>query len=608
MKVKNLTPKKVILGMRQIIFTFSQTAKLVWKANPRLLIAVLLINTVIGALIFPVFYLEKLTIDVLIKNIGNPLWQEALRYLAWLFFIRVTVGIFQSGLMRISGYLRFSIARVFSGYIDILLAEKMASLDMVTIENPEFKDRFKKVERESGRRAWELALPLSNVPNYFFGLLSTFSLIFFFKPIIALLVFLLAIPEFLIDAKYTKIEYQFESGNFLKYRLWGWMSWYLTTARSFLETKILKISPYFLKRMNDIREEIYTQALKIRRQRESAHFLTYLPQNILTFFFSLYSGFLAIRQTITVGSAQMYIRAVYSFQSNLTGLVGSFLELYENYLFITDLIWFLNLQPTIISGEKEISGKIKKGIEFKNVWFRYKEDQPWILKDINLKINANQSLAIVGENGVGKTTLIKLLCRFYDPQKGEILVDGINLKDFDREKLWDHFAVLFQDFGNYPFTARESIGYGKIEEVNNLDLITNSAKKAVIHDFIDKLPLKYENPLSPELEKGVDLSSGQWQRVGFARVLTRNAQISILDEPTSNVDPKSEEEIFNEISKFIKGKILVLISHRFSTVRRADKICVIDKGKVIEEGTHGELIKKKGVYAEFFELQAKSYR
>jgi len=608
MKVKSLTPKKVILGMRQVLFTFSQTAKLVWKANPRLLVAVFLANTLIGALIFPVFYLEKLTIDVLIKNIGNPFWQEAIKFLAWLFFIRVTVGIFQSGLMRISGYLRYSIARVFSGYIDILLAGKMSSLDMTTIEDPDFKDRFKKVERESGRRAWELAMPLSNVPNYFFGLLSTFSLIFFFKPIVALLIFLLAIPEFFIDAKYTRIEYQFESGNFLKYRLWGWMSWYLTTAKSFLETKILKLSPYFLKKMNEIRDEIYIKALKIRRQREGAHFLTYLPQNILTFFFSLYSGFLAIRQVITVGSAQMYIRAVYSFQNNLTGLVGSFLELYENYLFVTDLIWFLNLKPTITSGKKKPPLKIKKGIEFKDIWFRYKEDQPWVLRGLNLKMAANQSLAIVGENGVGKTTLIKLLCRFYNPQKGEILIDGINLREFNREKLWDNFAVLFQDFGNYPFTARESVGYGKIEEVNNLDLIIKSAKETSIHDFINKLPLKYENPLSPELEKGIDPSRGQWQRIGLARVLIRNAQISILDEPTSSVDPKSEEEIFNKITKFVKGKILILISHRFSTVRRANKICVMKKGKIIEEGNHQELMEKKGIYAKLFELQAKGYR
>ncbi len=608
MKVKNLTPKKVILGIRQIVYTFSQTAKFVWKANPRLLITVFLVNILVGLLIFPTFYLEKLTIDALIENIGNPFWQEVIKILALLFFLRVTIGIFHSGLMRISGYLRYAIARVFSSHIDILLGQKMSELDIATIENPDFKDRFKKVEQESGRRAWELAVPLSNVPNFFFGLISTFSLIFFFRPVVALIIFLLAIPEFFVDAKYTRLEYQFASSVVTKHRIYGWMSWYLTSARSFLETKILKLSSHFLRNMTNIRKEIFTKALKIRRQRETAHFLTYLPQNILTFFFSLYSGLLAIQRVITVGSAEMYIRAVYSFQHNLTGLVGSFLELYENYLFITDLVWFLNLKPTISSGRRKLPRKIKKGVEFKDIWFRYKDDRPWVLKRINLFIPAGKTLAIVGENGAGKTTLIKLLCRFYDPQKGEILIDGVNLKEFSRKKLWENLAVLFQDFERYPFTARESIGYGKVGKVENIDLITQSAKETVVHDFITSLPLKYENPLTPEFEKGVEPSLGQWQRIGLARVLMRNTQISILDEPTSNVDPKAEEEIFNKISQFIKGKILILISHRFSTVRRADKICVMDKGKVIEEGSHKALIEKKGVYAELFELQAKSYR
>jgi ABC-type multidrug transport system fused ATPase/permease subunit len=360
--------------------------------------------------------------------------------------------------------------------------------------------------------------------------------------------------------------------------------------------------------MNDIRNEIFTQALKIRRQRETAHFLTYLPQNILAFIFSIYLGLLAIRKAITVGSAEMYLRATYSFQHNLTGLVGAFLELYENYLFVTDLVWFLNLAPTISSGKKRLPRKIKKGIEFKNVWFRYKDGQPWVLRGVNLSIPAGEHLAIIGENGAGKTTLIKLLCRFYDPQKGEVLINGVNIKKLNREQLWENLAVLFQNFEGYPFTARESIGYGKVGEVENIDLIIRSAKKSAIHDFIDSLPLKYENPLAPEFEKGVEPSMGQWQRIGLARVLMRNTQVNILDEPTSNVDPKAEEEIFNKISKFIKGRILILISHRFSTVRRAGKICVMDKGKIIEEGTHEELLKKNGIYAELFELQAKSYR
>lgn len=608
MKIRSLTPKKIVMGLRQVFFTFSQTVKLVWSANPKLLAAIFIINTLSGLLIFPTFFLEKLTIDALVQNIGNPLWQTVAKYLAWLFFLRVSLGVMQSGLIRISGFLQFATAKVFSAHIDVLLSRKMAQLDMKTIEDPQFKDRFNKVERESGRRAWGLAWPLSNVPNYSFGLLSTFSLIFFFNPLIAVVIFLLAIPEFFIDAKYTKMEYNFETGLTTKYRLWGWMYWYLIKARSIYEIKILGLSDYFLGRIKKIQDEIISGGIRIRRQRETSHFLTYLPQNIFTFFLSVYLGLMAIWQKITVGSAEMYLRAVYSFQSNLAGLIGAFLELYENYLFITDLIWFLNLQPTVFSGKKRFPSVIKKGIEFRDVWFRYKDDQPWILKGINLFIPAKKGLALVGENGAGKTTLIKLLCRFYEPQKGEILLDGVNLKEFDRNLVWQKTAVLFQDFEKYPFTARESIGYGNIQKVDNAVAVSRYARQSAIHDFLDALPLKYENPLADDFDKGVEPSAGQWQRIGLARTLFKDAKIVVLDEPTSNVDPKAEEEIFGKISELAAGQILILISHRFSTVRRAGQICVMAKGKIIEQGSHEALMAKKGKYAELFELQARSYR
>lgn len=605
---QRIAPKKILGGLRQVSYTFSQTAKLVWSANPRLLFAAFTVNIFSGIIIFPSLYLEKLTIDYLIKNVGNPFWREAIKMMVLLFSLRVVLVVLQSGLSRFSRFFAYTIGRVFSFHMDNLLGKKMAELDMKTLEDPEFLDRYNKVEREAGRRSWGLAMPLLNIPNFAISLASSLAILIFFRAEVALIICLLSIPEMLVDAKFTKLEYELETSKAGKYRVWGWISYLLLRARNFMEGKILNISPYLLKKTAEIQKEITNQTVRLRSRRETTHFLTYLPQNILVFFFSIYLGIMAITKKVTVGAAEMYIRAMYAFQGNLTGLVGAFLELYENYLFVTDVVWFLDLKPDLEWGKEAFPEKISSGIEFRDVWFRYKDNQPWILKGINMTINPKENIAIVGKNGVGKTTLIKLLCRFYDPQKGKIFVNGKEIKDYGKRELWDNLAVLFQNFEQYPFTARESIGYGRIEQVDNLDAISSYAKKSDIDDFITSLPLKYENPLAVDFEKGVNPSQGQWQKIGLARALIRNAAIVILDEPTSNVDPKSEEEIFRKIEKLASDKILFLISHRFSTVRKADRIFVMEKGKIIESGSHKELMKKKGLYHDLFELQAESYK
>jgi ATP-binding cassette subfamily B protein len=300
-----------------------------------------------------------------------------------------------------------------------------------------------------------------------------------------------------------------------------------------------------------------------------------------------------------------------SAESNLTGLVSSFLEIYENYVYVADLVWFLNLEPVIEGKRRGI--KLKKDkkypIVLENVWFRYRKDQPWVIKDISLKIEPGERIALVGENGTGKTTLIKLMARFYDPQKGKILVGDNALAKIDLSDWRARLGILFQRFETYPFSARETIGYGDVARVRNLPEVKEAAHKTGIDEYIESLPLAWENPLAPEFEKGVNPSIGQWQRLGISRMLfRRDADILIMDEPTGSVDPKAEEQIFNELLKKAKGKILIFVSQRFSTVRRADRILVMGKGRIVEDGTHEELMEKKGLYAELFSLQAKGYR
>jgi len=256
---------------------------------------------------------------------------------------------------------------------------------------------------------------------------------------------------------------------------------------------------------------------------------------------------------------------------------------------------------------KNIVTPLKTGVEFKDVWFKYPTSTSWILKGVTFKVDTTDNIAIVGKNGAGKTTIIKLLCGFYHPQKGEIKVNNTNISQYSPFSYRQRISALFQDFAQYPFSAKENIGYGDIGRMNNKEEIKKAAKLVGIDDFIEALPKKYDNALDNEFEGGIEPSKGQWQRLALARALFRQAEIFILDEPTSNVDPQAEEEIFEKIITLAKDKIVFLVSHRFSTVRKADRILVLEKGKIQEQGSHQELIVKDGTYAKLFNLQAKAY-
>lgn len=603
-------PKFKESRVTQIWFTLKQVIRLSWQVNPLLLIAAVVTNTIIGFFIYPTLRLEKLFIDTLIKSIGSDFWGQTFRALSLILFSRFLIMIGEDIFSKLSHFFGRIMSRILTAHIQMLIAKKNAELSVSTLEDPEFKDKYNKIERESSYRAWELMMSFSTVPMFLAGIASTIFLIASFNPIIGLVILFLSIPEFLIDAKYIKREYRFDSDSAPKYRLWGWFQHYLTRPRNILEIKLLNLAGFLSKKIFNLQNEIFSERIKIEKAKTVAYTLASFPQTIFLLFTSFYLCFWVVVAKITVGSAEMLLRAMNSFRGNLTGLVRSFLEFYENYLYVNDLVWFLELKPLIVVDKKgkKFPTMLAKGVEFKNVWFRYKPESPWVLKGIDFIIKPGENIAIIGENGAGKSTLIKLLCRFYDPQKGRIYLNGVSLKKYSIESLWKNYSVLFQEFEGFSFSAQESIGYGDISKMRKLNLVKAAAKKSEISEFIESLPLKYKNPLHPDFEKGISPSIGQWQRIGLARVFLRDTPVVVLDEPTSNVDPKAEEKIFQELINYSKRKILILISHRFSTVRKADKIFVMDKGKIIEGGSHEGLMEDKGRYAELFELQAKSYR
>jgi len=603
-------PKVTFSGPKQLYFTLKEVVKIALKINKKYTIGVFLLNAIWGSSAVLGFYLEKLILDELVSNIGNPNTRAVVYSVGLLVAVRVSIEIARSLLSRMTNLLRRNMSRLLDSEFDLLMSKKISNLDTATLEDSDFQDKLNKIQNESGRRAWSLMMPISDIPNYLIGFLSMVGVLFLIHPSVALFVILFSIPQVLIDSKIIKKDYELRSEMAPHNRKWGWIKYFLIRNRNFSELKILNISDYLSTELKSIQDFVNKKLIDMDKRRMLSRSGSELPFSFLELGITLILITWVVTERITIGTFQLYLRSLRSAEQNLTALVNSFLEIYENYIYVVDLVWLLELEPQI---ENKLGGQIidiekDLEIEFRDVWFRYKDDGKWILKGVSFKINPKENIALVGLNGSGKSTLIKLLARFYDPQKGEVLVNGISLSEINLKSWRRSLAVLFQEFESYPFTVQDSIGYGDIDRLGKIDEIVESAKLTDMHGFVESLPLKYKNPLDPQFDKGVRPSTGQAQRFGISRMLFRkNANIVIMDEPTASVDPEAEEKIFRELISTTRNKILIFVTQRFSTVRLADKILVMGKGKIAEMGTHEELMKLKGRYADLFTLQAQAY-
>lgn len=603
-------PKITFDRIGQIVFTIREVTKIAFSIRPKLLVAAFVSNALWGFLAVPGFYLQKLIIDRLVESVGAPDIQPVVISVGILVFLALMLSLSRNFLSTINRFLRQVLSKYFEAELSIIIGKKLSELDMATVDDPSFQDRFSKIEKESGRRAWGLMIPLSDIPNYLVGFISSVGVLIFLHPFIAVGVLVASLPQIFVDSKFIKKGYELYTKNSFLRRTRNWLEMYLFRNRNYMELKLLNLSDYLAKRLKEVVNIVIQRNMELNKKRQLSRFGSFLPLTVFEFGVSILLIFWVIVQKITVGSFSLYLSSLRSAEQNLTGLVSSLMEIYESYIYVSDLVWFLDLKSSIESkkGGKVLKRDEKIILSFKDVWFKYKDDQPWVMKGVDFEIKPGERIALVGVNGAGKTTLIKLITRFYDPQKGSIIVNNNNLKDLKVDNWRDKFAVLFQQFETYPFTVREAIGFGDIKRVNRLKAIKKAARESGIEEYIESLPLKYDNPLTPRFEKGVQLSTGQWQKIGISRALfKKDAQILILDEPTSNIDPEAEEKIFKELVKKTKDKILIFVTQRFSTVRIADRILVMHGGKIIEEGTHKQLMKLDGKYARLFNIQARAY-
>ena len=484
-----------------------------------------------------------------------------------------------------------------------------ASLDLITYEDPVFYDRLERARVQATDRL----VMIQQIGRLVQQAITTITLsitIMLFSPWLMLLLVAGVVPAFLGESHFAFLGYAKNFRQTPMKRQLDYLRILAGSKEAAKELKLFGLRDFLRERFTRISDNIYEENIGLSRRKLIAGALLSTIGTMGYYSAYVFVIWRTIAGSLSIGTLTMLAGAIQQASSNIEQIFSTFAGIGDQALFLTDLLAFFEMKPTIQNKPNALPAPrpIVKGIEFRNVSFSYPGNSRRVLDKINFQLHTNERLALIGENGQGKTTIVKLITRLYDPTEGQILLDGVDLRDYDLEDLHREIGVIFQDFMRYEMTARENIAIGRIGEINNLELLKGAAQKSMADLTIGRLPEGYDQMLGRRFEQGVDLSGGEWQKVALARAYLRDAQLLILDEPTAALDARSEFEVFHRFAELTAGKMALFISHRFSTVRSADRILVLENGRIAEEGTHDQLARLGGRYAEMFEMQASSYR
>ena len=497
-----------------------------------------------------------------------------------------------------------------TNHVNSMIIRKAISLDLQFFENPVFYDTLQNARRQADVSALNIVNSTLQMMQQVITLISLIALLIRFSPWLAVIVILSSIPAFLSQSQFAERAFRAVTRRAPEARLLNYLETLLTGNDTVKEIKLFGLGEPLLKRYQKLFSQFYQEDIKIAKNRTIAGLGWGMLSNLVYYVSYAWIVFRTIAGLITLGDMTMFLAIFRQSQNSIRSLLDGLNRLYESNLFLDNLLTYLNLEPIL---DTKIDGliapaPIQQGIIFKNVSFVYPGSDVYVLRDINLHILPGERIALVGLNGAGKTTLIKLLTRLYDPTEGQILLDGVDLREYDLKSLHQRFGVIFQDFVRYQFTVQENIGFGQIEALDDIARIKEAADRGGAAPIIEKMAKGYDTILGRRWEKGQELSGGQWQKIALARAFMRDAEVLVLDEPTSALDAEAEYEVFRRFGELIGDRIAVLISHRFSTVRMADRIVVLSEGKILELGSHSELIQLDGAYARLFNFQAEGYR
>jgi ATP-binding cassette subfamily B protein len=583
--------------------------RLVWSAHPLLTAGLGLLNILRGILPAITVTISQLVIDAVLQGIRthsiNPIWLPV--------GLQLLAGIVTQLLTTLSNIDQQLLQEHVSNRIQLQILEKSNTLDLSFFENPEFYDRLRHAADEATYKPVSMISDTFGLGRTFITLFSMLFLLFQLSWWLAIVALIIPIPSFIASSKYGWIGFQRMRRQSPERRQMQYFIRLMTTDDYNKEIKLFNLGTFFIERCKMLMEKFYDENKKVLIPRYMVGFVWAAVTVAANSAIYLYIALRAVAGSITLGQLTKFTQATIQAGTNFQSVLDGFSSTYENNLFVSTLFEFLEYTPQIISPANpapiDPSTNIKGlSVEFRNVSFTYPEKSEPALKNISFIIQTGEAIALVGRNGAGKTTLVKLLTRLYDPDEGEIFIGGRNIKEYDLEELREQVGVIFQDYVRYNMKANENIGMGRIAEIENGPMISTAAQKSGADTVIEKLEEGYESMLGRWFDKGVQLSGGEWQKVALARAFIRDARILVLDEPTSALDPQAEYDVFSRFRQLTEGKTAIFISHRFSTVRLADRIFVIEQGILRENGSHKELMDLNGRYAELFNLQAEAYR
>jgi len=599
---------------REVWQAFGNTPRafrLVWDCSRPAALAMAGLTLVAAALPAAQAWVAKLIVDGVLSSIGQGASPaQGLAYVAP--YLGMEFGLIFTGTVigRLRSLAEHLLHSQLTNHVNTLIIRQALALDLCFFEDAHFYDRLQNARREADRRALRIVNDGFFLVQNAITLLSLAVLLVRFSPWLALILFAAAVPTFIAQSRYARLTFRTITWRAPEARRLSYLEELLTAHENVKEVKLFNLGETLLGRYHALFWKFYAEdrAIAVRRTLAS---LGWGLLSTLSYYAS-YAWIIwrAVAGAITLGDMTMYIAVFRQAQTTFRSLFDGLSRLYENNLFLDNLFGYLALEPAmpLSANGRRAPSPIREGIEFRGVSFRYPGTEAWVLQDVNLHIRPGERIALVGPNGSGKTTLVKLLTRLYDPTEGQILLDGLDLREYDLTSLRQRIGVIFQDFVQYHLTARENVGFGQVEALEDRARVVAAAEKGGAHPIIERLPEGYEAWLGRRWEKGHELSGGEWQKVALSRAFMRDAEVLVLDEPTASLDAEAEYEVFQRFGELTAGKVAVLISHRFSTVRMANRIVVLEAGCITEMGSHEELLARGGTYAHLFTLQAQGYR